>query len=112
MVRTIVAGGGVRKIGKAAAMEGKPAGDLAETLGRDRQLNRPARVGADRAGVEMTHRGAESLGYLGRDGAGKIDLVRVEVEVDVEVARARHGDDMGMLVPQQKGQLTFRRLCP
>ncbi len=92
-------------------MEREPAGDLAEALGRDRQLDRATRMGTYRVGMEVANRSAEPLRHLSRHDAGEVDFVGVEVEVDVEVARIAHGVDMGMLVPGQKGQLPFRRVC-
>ncbi|GAA4000119.1 hypothetical protein GCM10022211_07970 [Sphingomonas humi] len=61
--------------------------------------------------MEMTDRRAEALGHFAGDAAGKVDLVRVEVEVNVEVGRRVHAADMGMEVPRRKGQLPFTRVC-
>lgn len=90
MVGPVVTGRGVGENGKAAAVEREPAGDLAEAVRRDSQLDRSTRMGTDGPGLEVTDRGSEPVPDLRRDGARKIDLLRIEIKVDVKVVHLVH----------------------
>ena len=60
--------------------------ELAELLGRHRQLAAPARVRADRTDVEMADRDAERARAASAKLLGPFDLIGIEIDVGVEVA--------------------------
>jgi hypothetical protein len=91
VIGAIVAGARVGEDRKPSAIEDQPVRDLAEEVGWDGQLTASTRMRADRANMQMPHRNAESGANILAKIARQFELVRIEINVGVEV-----GDRVGV----------------
>src|SRR4051794_1037618 len=86
MVGEVVASVGVGKDGELAAVEHEPLGDVAELVGGNCQLTAAARMRTDGTEMVMALGNAEFLVGGVPERLRLLDLLRIEIDVGVEVA--------------------------
>src|SRR3954471_14246504 len=86
MISEIVAGLGMSKDRKWAAIEHQPLHDVAELVGRDRQLAASARVRTNGPEVKVADRHSEAGVRRRCQLLSERNFLRIEVDVRVEIA--------------------------
>jgi len=86
MVGEIVARVGMGEDGEPAAIEHSPIGEIPKLLRRYGKLAAAPWMRADGPLVEMADGHAEQMASLGGEGLGGGELVRIKVDVSVEIS--------------------------
>ena len=89
MICDMIAGRRMGEYGKTGAVDGQPGRDLAETIDRDRQLDRAARMRTDRTDVEVTDRNSEPPLHGSGKGTRLLQFGRIEIDMRVEIGDTR-----------------------